>query len=74
MNSKDAGRRIITGADEMKWNEIMRRMWRNGGMKFMAGETEKHQENLPRLRLVYNETSWSDRDANSGPQRREASV
>ena len=42
----------ITGSDEMKW---MRQVWRNGGMKFVAGENRRNP-NLTRLNFVYHET------------------
>ena len=49
--------------------------WRNGGMKFVRGENGRNPEkNPPKLRFVHLKPTWSDLDANSGPQRWETIV
>ena len=46
----------ITKVDEMKW---MRWVWRNDGMKFVAGENWKNPEkNLFKLSFVHHETQY----------------
>ena len=50
-------------------------MWRNGDMKFLIGENGRTlEENLPDSVLTVTKPTWSDSDANSGPERWEASV
>ena len=57
----------ITRADGIKW---MRWVWRNGEMKFAAGENGTNpKKNLPRFSFGQPKLTWSDWDANSGSQR-----
>ena len=57
-----------------RWNEAkwMRRVWRNGAMKFLAGENWRNPEkNLPRLEFVHHEnphevTETKTRDPSDG--------
>ena len=59
VSSKGAGRPRLThhhkgGRNETKW---MRRVWINGGMKFVVGENgRKPVKNLPRPRFVHHKT------------------
>ena len=54
----------------MKWNEINEMSWRNGGIKFVLGEkretpTKTYSDSVSSIK----KPTWSDRDANSRPQR-----
>ena len=67
VSSKGAGRPRLTHHHKGWWNETkwMRWVWRNGGMKFVAGENGKSPEKyLPRTRFVHHEThmEWPRRD------------
>ena len=67
VSSKGAGRPRLTHHHKGWWNETkwMRRVWRNGGMKFVIGENERNPEkNLPRPRFVHHEThvEWPRRE------------
>ena len=55
VSSKGDGRPRLTHHHKDWWNgtKWMRRVWRNGGMKFVVGENAK---NLPRPRFVHHET------------------
>ena len=77
VSSKGAGRPRLTHHHKGGWNETkcMRWVWRNGGMKFVVGENVRNPvKNLPRPLSSTTKPTWSDRDANSGPQRWEASA
>ena len=67
VSSKVAGRPRLTHHHKGGWNETkwMRWAWRNGGMKFVVGETGRNPvKNLPWPRFVHHEThmEWSRRE------------
>ena len=56
--------------NEMKW---MKCVWRNSGMKFVAGKSVRNSEKTyPDSDLSTTKPTWSDGGANSEPQRWEA--
>ena len=59
VNSKDVSQPHMMHHHRGKWNETKwtRWLWRNGGIKFVAGENEGNpKKNLPRLCFVHHET------------------
>ena len=67
VSSKGTGRPRLMHHHKGWWNETkwMRWGWRNGGMKFVAGENGRNPEkNLPRPRFVHHEThmQWPRRE------------
>ena len=67
VSSTGAGRPRLTHHHKGWWNETkwMRWVWRNGGIKFVVGESGRNPEkNLPRPRFVHHEThiEWPRRE------------
>ena len=61
VSSKGAGRPRLTHHHKGGWNEtkLMRWVWRNGGMKFIAGEKQRNAaKNLPIIRIIHHETPY----------------
>ena len=77
VSSKDAGRPRLMHHHKGWWNETkwMRWVWRNGGMKFVVGETgETPRKTYPDPVSSTTKPTLRDRDTNSGPQRWEATL